>query len=67
MVKVSFQQFNVPIKLTCFNTYSSTAIQTICTLVGLLPCTIAYMLSAAHLAILREANQRIKNEKIIEF
>jgi hypothetical protein len=34
-VKLSFKNSNVPLKLVCFNTYSSTVIQTVCTLVDL--------------------------------
>jgi hypothetical protein len=66
-VKVSFQKFNVPLKLICFNTYSSTVIQTVCTLVNWFLYAVVYMLSAAHSSILREANQKIKYQKITEF
>ena len=62
-VKVSFKKLNFPLKLTCFNTHSSTVIQTVCTLVKWFPCTIAYILSATHSAVLREANQRIKKSE----
>ena len=62
-IKVSFQKFHVPLKLICFNTYSSKVTQTVCTLVKRSLYTIAYMLSAAHAAILRETYQRIKKSE----
>jgi hypothetical protein len=54
-------------KLTCFNTYSSTVIQTVCTLVKWIPCTIAYVISAAHSTVLRDTNQRIKKSEDYRF
>jgi hypothetical protein len=62
-VNVSFKKINIPLNLICFATYSSTVIQTVCTLVKWFLYTIAYMFSAAYLSILREANQRMIKSK----